>query len=205
MEKWSIYAICGCRCLLLITIDQGLLVAGGGDERNGMEGNVVGIVGKEGSVGSGGELTVGIVGLVGIVGNGGIVVGIGSDGWVVGKVGCGNVGIEGKGGNVGWGKVGTTGVVCKRWRAAKLLLIMLEKLKTTKKAKMKKLREGAMTEGNSQLRQRSSLGFGWWWKWRISSSGFYREMDVRTYADAYVRGCPPCRVGWFLMILRHYG
>jgi hypothetical protein len=65
---------------LLITIDQGLLVAGGGDERNGMEGNVVGIVGKEGRVGSGGELTVGIVGLVGIVGNGGIVVGIGSDG-----------------------------------------------------------------------------------------------------------------------------
>ncbi|KAE8008041.1 hypothetical protein FH972_004589 [Carpinus fangiana] len=111
-------------------------VAGGGDERNGMEGNVVGILG--------GKVTFGIVGLVGMVGNGGRVVG--------------------KGGNVGLGKVGTTGVVCKRWRAAKLLLIMLEKLKTTKKAKMKKLREGAMTEGNSQLRQRSSLGFGWWWK-----------------------------------------
>ena len=65
---------------MLIIIDQGLLVAGGGDERNGMEGNVVGILGKEGRVGSGGKLTFGIVGLEGMVGNGGIVVGIGSDG-----------------------------------------------------------------------------------------------------------------------------
>jgi hypothetical protein len=75
---------------------------------------------------------------------------------VVGKVGCGKVGIEGKGGKVGnTGKVGVEGaVVCRRWRAAKLLLIMLEKLKTMKKAKMKELREGAITDqGNSQSRE----------------------------------------------------
>jgi hypothetical protein len=124
-----------------------------------MEGIVVGIVGKEGMVGSGGKLKFGIdVGMVGKLGNGGSV-GLGSDGWVVGKVGCvgcGNVGIAGKGGSVGLGKVGTTGkvgiegtVVCKRWRAAKLMF-MLEKLKTMKKAKMKHLREGAITERNSR-------------------------------------------------------
>jgi len=74
----------------------------------------------------------------------------------VGCVGCGKVGIAGKGGSVGLGKVGTTGkvgiegtVVCKRWRAAKLMF-MLEKLKTMKKAKMKHLREGAITERNSR-------------------------------------------------------
>jgi hypothetical protein len=138
--KWSI-------CLFLIII-QGLLVAGGG-ERNGMEGIVVGIVGKEGMVRIGGKLK---------LGNGGSV-GLGSDGWVVGKVGCvgcGKVGIAGKGGSVGLGKVGTTGkvgmegtLVCKRWRAAKLMF-MLEKLKTMKKAKMKHLREGAITERNSR-------------------------------------------------------
>jgi len=151
--KWSI-------CLFLIII-QGLLVAGGG-ERNGMEGIVVGIVGKEGMVRIGGKLKFGIdVGMVGKLGNGGSV-GLGSDGWVVGKVGCGKVGIAGKGGSVGLGKVGTTGkvgiegtVVCKRWRAAKLMF-MLEKLKTMKKAKMKHLREGAITERNSRWGRKAS-------------------------------------------------
>ncbi|XP_062176189.1 uncharacterized protein LOC133881277, partial [Alnus glutinosa] len=81
-------------CLFLIII-QGLLVAGGG-ERNGMEGIVVGIVWKEGMVGSGGKLKFGIdVGMVGKLGNEGSV-GLGSDG---------------KGGSVGLGKVGTTGKV----------------------------------------------------------------------------------------------
>jgi hypothetical protein len=60
-------------------INQGLLVAGGG-ERNGMEGIVVGIVAKEGMVGSGGKLNFGIdVGMVGKLRNGGSV-GLGSDG-----------------------------------------------------------------------------------------------------------------------------
>jgi hypothetical protein len=137
------------------------LVAGGG-ERNGIEGIVVGIVGKEGMVGSGGKLKFGIdVGMVGKLGNGGSV-GLGSDGWVVGKVGCGKVGIAGKGGSVGLGKVGTTGkvgvegtVVCKRWRAAKLMF-MLEKLKTMKKAKMKHLWEGAIAERNSRWGRKAS-------------------------------------------------
>jgi hypothetical protein len=69
---------CGCRCLLSIII-QGLLVAGGG-EKNGMEGIVVGIVGKEGMAGSGGKVNFGIdVGMVGKLGSGGSV-GIGSAG-----------------------------------------------------------------------------------------------------------------------------
>ncbi|XP_062176190.1 uncharacterized protein LOC133881278 [Alnus glutinosa] len=113
-------------------INQGLLVVGGG-ERNGMEGIVVGIVAKEGMVGSGGKLNFGIdVGMVGKLRNGGSV-GLGSDG----KVGTiGKVGVEGT-------------VVCKRWRAAKLMS-MLERLKKMKKAKMKHLQEGAITERNSR-------------------------------------------------------
>ena len=143
---------------------QGLVVAGGG-ERNGIEGIVVGMVGKV--VGSGGNVSFGIegmVGMVGMLGSGGSVA-LGKEGWVVGKdgnVGCGMVGRdgkggivglgrvgseEGKGGNVGFGRVGITGVVgteggavSKRRRAARLTS-MLENESRTKRDKMKQLQE----------------------------------------------------------------
>ncbi|OIV91590.1 hypothetical protein TanjilG_09002 [Lupinus angustifolius] len=112
--------------------------------------------------GNGGRLTCGSVGMVVgmfILGSGGkVVVDLGRDG-IVGKVGitllpCGNVGIEGKGGNdvgiegkggndVGLGKVGMVGkfgevVVCKRWRAPRLNL-MLDKAKARRKDVMNNL------------------------------------------------------------------
>ena len=116
------------------------MVLDGGGVKNGMEGIVVGMVGSEGMVGIGGKVNLGIDGLVGKFGSGGSSVGLGS---------------EGKGdGSVGLGKVGTTGkfgiegvVVCKRLRAAKLMLMLM--LKTTKKAKMNHLLD-AMMERNSQ-------------------------------------------------------
>lgn len=98
----------------------------GGGEKKGMEGKVVGMVlgmeGKLGSevAGSGGRVPFGkVVGMVGREGKDGIV----------GKVG--NVGIGGKGGNVGFGKV-----VCRRWRAAMPMSIMLENEIAKKNAKM---------------------------------------------------------------------
>ncbi|CAK7323543.1 unnamed protein product [Dovyalis caffra] len=113
------------------------IVHGGGGERNGIEGIVVGIEGIDGMLGSGGKVTFGTVGMVGKLGSGGNV-GLGRDGWVVGKVG--NVGLVGKGGNVGLGKFGTEGRGgnWRRWRAAKATL-MLEKAKAMEKAKMKHL------------------------------------------------------------------
>ncbi|KAK7246721.1 hypothetical protein RIF29_41591 [Crotalaria pallida] len=95
-----------------------------------------GMFGIEGMLGKGGRLTLGIVGIVGMLGSGGKV-GLGRVGCVidgiVGKGGTlapprGNVGIEGKGGNVVGmlGKFGGEVVVCKRWRAPWLKL-MLEK------------------------------------------------------------------------------
>jgi len=110
-----------------------------------------------GKVGCG---NVGIVGKVGCVGCGNVGI-VGK----VGCVGCGKVGIEGKVGCVGFGKVGTTGaVVCKRLRAAAKLLLMLEKLKTRKKAKMSHDlgAEGAITEGNSEgLKTGKAEKFSW--------------------------------------------
>jgi hypothetical protein len=113
-----------------------------------MEGKVVGIEGKLGSevaAGNGGMLRDGSVGMlvVGKLGSGGIV-SLGRDG-IVGNGGrfpCGNVGIEGKGGNVvGFGKVGILGkfgcvVVCKRWRASRF---MLDIVTTRSNAMMKDL------------------------------------------------------------------
>jgi hypothetical protein len=77
--------------------------------------------------------------VVGKLGSGGIV-SLGRDGMVVGNGGrfpWGNVGIEGKGGNVvGLGKFGCV-VVCKRWRASMLMLDMI--VTTRSKVVMKDL------------------------------------------------------------------
>ncbi|WJX52505.1 hypothetical protein P8452_38612 [Trifolium repens] len=121
-----------------------------------MEGKVVGIDGKLGSevtaAGNGGMLrdggSVGML-VAGKLGSGGIV-SLGRDG-IVGNGGrfpCGNVGIEGNGGNVvGFGKVGILGkfgcvVVCKRWRASKV--VVLEIVTTRSKAIMKDLLEAIL-------------------------------------------------------------
>lgn len=98
------------------------MVAGGG-EKNGIKGIVVGILGIEGMLGRGGNVNLGRVGIVGILGSGGNAAGFGKDGCVVGNVGCGSVGMEGKGGN------------CNRWRAARPTS-MEENVKATKKATM---------------------------------------------------------------------
>ncbi|WJX52503.1 hypothetical protein P8452_38610 [Trifolium repens] len=111
-----------------------------------MEGKVVGIDGKLGSevaaAGNGGMLRDGSVGIlvVGKLGSCGIV-SLGRDGMVGngGRFPCGNVGIEGN--VVGFGKVGILGkfgcvVVCKRWRASK---VMLDIVTTRSKAIMKDL------------------------------------------------------------------
>ncbi|CAK9169171.1 unnamed protein product [Ilex paraguariensis] len=106
---------------------QGLVVGGGG-ERKGIEGNVVGMVGIEGMVGrevagSGGSDT------FGMVGSGGIwVAGIGGN-VGFGRIGTvGSVGIAGSGGNVDLGRDGNVGSVgaevCKRLRAPKLIWIL---------------------------------------------------------------------------------
>lgn len=115
---------------------------------------MVGIEGMLGNevAGNGGRLACGSVGMVGMLGSGGKVVGIGSVGCgrdgivIVGK--GGTLPIEGKGGNVGFGKVGMLGrfgaageVVCKRLRAARLKLIMLEKASARRKDAMKNLVE----------------------------------------------------------------
>ncbi|CAL5213586.1 unnamed protein product [Lathyrus oleraceus] len=97
-----------------------------------MEGKVVGIevgmLGSEVIVGNGGGmLRVGI--FVGMLGRGGMV-SLGRDGMLVGNGGrlaLGNVGIEGKGGNVVGkegmvGKLGCCEVVCKSWRASRIVL-----------------------------------------------------------------------------------
>lgn len=110
-------------------------------------GTVVGMVGMF-MLGSGGKVD---LGRDGIVGNWGMlpwgIVGIEGKGGSVGlgKVGIfpwGNVGNEGKGGNVAVGKVGMPGkfgvVVCKRWRAARLML-MLEKVSARRKTVIKDL------------------------------------------------------------------
>nr|TKS07013.1 hypothetical protein D5086_0000117220 [Populus alba] len=108
----------------------------GGGERNGKEGIVVGIVGSEGMLGNGGKLTFGTLGMVGKLGRGGKAVGLGRDGWVVGRVG-----MAGKGGNVGLGIFGTggRGGNWRRWRAAKATS-MPEAAKARDKAKMKHLK-----------------------------------------------------------------
>ncbi|KAF5733268.1 glycine alanine and asparagine-rich protein-like [Tripterygium wilfordii] len=95
---------------------QGLVVDGGG-VKNGMEGMVVGMLGIEGMLGNGGNVTFGIVGILGILGSGGRdgrgsdgivgIVGCGSDG-IVGIVGCGSDGIVGI---VGCGSDGIVGIV----------------------------------------------------------------------------------------------
>ncbi|XP_021829054.1 uncharacterized protein LOC110769400 [Prunus avium] len=122
-----------------------------------MEGIVVGIlIGiPEGKLGNGGNVTLGIVGIVGKLGSGGsCVVGLGSDGWLIGKfgkVGCGSVGRGGKGGSVegglgniggsvegGLGNVGAP--VCKRLRPATVTW-MLDEHKITKIAKKQYLQE----------------------------------------------------------------
>lgn len=101
---------------------QGLFVEGGG-EKKGIEGIVVGILGNEGMLGSGGG-----VGILGILGIGGTL-GIG------GNVGCcGIPGIEGKGGNVG-NRI--------RWRAASPSSTEAN-AKATNKAKTKQLVEAIL-------------------------------------------------------------
>jgi len=98
-------------------------------------------------LGNGGKATFGTAGIVGKLGSGGRV-GLGRDGWVVGKVGklgCGRVGMVGKGGNVGFGKFVTAdrGGNCRRWRAAKPPL-MLENDKAKKKVRTLKHLEEAI-------------------------------------------------------------
>ena len=92
-----------------------------------MEGIVVGMLGIEGMLGNGGNVSLGtegiVVGMLGIGGN----VGLGSDGCVVGKVGCGSVGMVGMFG------------ICSRLRAAKPTS-MPENDKAMKKANMKHLK-----------------------------------------------------------------
>lgn len=92
-----------------------------------------GMFGSE--VAASGDRVCGTVGKVGRAGRGG---NCGRDGnEIVGNV----VGNVGKGGNCGnCGREGTTGVVCRRLRAARLMF-MLEKETTMKKAKMKQLLE----------------------------------------------------------------
>ncbi|KAF5743932.1 hypothetical protein HS088_TW08G00520 [Tripterygium wilfordii] len=105
----------------------------GGGEKNGMEGMVVGMLGIEGMLGNGGNVTLGRVGILGILGNGGRV-GIGKDGCVVGRVGivgCGSDGIVGRGGKFG---------ICKRLRAARPMS-MLENANAMKKAINKYLQQ----------------------------------------------------------------
>ncbi|KAF9663378.1 hypothetical protein SADUNF_Sadunf17G0043600 [Salix dunnii] len=103
---------------------QGLVVAGGG-ERNGMEGNVVGIgiVGIEGMLESGGKVTFGAVGRVGIEG----IAGSG------GKVGLRRrFGREGKFGN------------CRRLRVA----LPPQNDKAMKRAKKRHLKVGMVDRSN---------------------------------------------------------
>lgn len=88
----------------------------GGGEKKGM---VVGMLGKEGMVGSGGKLTIGKLGMVGRPGIEGKPTGI------VGIDGCGNV-----------GKFGN----CRRLRPAKVPW-MFKSDKAMNKAKMKDLQE----------------------------------------------------------------
>jgi hypothetical protein len=107
------------------------------------------MLGSEVAVGKGGILREGSVGIlvVGKLGSGGIV-SLGRDGMVVGNGGrfpCGNVGIEGNGGNVvglGMGILGKFGcvVVCKRWRASRLML-MLDMVTTKSRVVIKDLFE----------------------------------------------------------------
>lgn len=84
-----------------------------------MDGIVVGIVGNEEMLGSGGRVTFGAVGKVGsvgiLLGSGGRAPGLGRDGCVVG---IGNVGIVGKDGNGGSVAPGNVGIVGKggNWR-----------------------------------------------------------------------------------------
>ncbi|KAF9661624.1 hypothetical protein SADUNF_Sadunf19G0088200 [Salix dunnii] len=88
-------------------------------------------------LGNGGKLTFGRLGMVGKLGSGGNV-GLGRDGWVVGKVG-----MVGKGGNVGLGIFAGTdgrGGNWRSWRAARATL-MPEKTKAMEKAMMKNLKE----------------------------------------------------------------
>lgn len=92
-------------------------------------------------LGRGGILSFGREGMVGIEGSGGNV-GFGKDGCVVGNVGCGSVGTEGKGGNAdGLGKFGNVGKGgnCNRWRAASPISMDENIVKATKKAEIKHL------------------------------------------------------------------
>jgi len=90
-------------------------------------------------LGNGGRVTFGMLGMVGKLGSGGSV-GLGRDGWVVGKVGnvgCGRLGVVGKGGKFGTeGRVG----ICRRWRAARTTW-MFENDRAMKKMRMKHLKE----------------------------------------------------------------
>ncbi|KAM1890945.1 hypothetical protein ACFX14_034282 [Malus domestica] len=135
-----------------ICMIYGLPVAGGGGEKNGKEGIVVGLLvgSTEGKFGSGGSVTLGIVGNdeVGKLGSGGSCVcvepppvGLGRDGRLFGKfgnLGCGSVGKGGKGGSVepGLGKDGAV-VVWRRLRAATETW-MLEEHRTMNKTADKK-------------------------------------------------------------------
>ncbi|KAJ0020360.1 hypothetical protein Pint_31235 [Pistacia integerrima] len=85
---------------------------------------VVGMLGKEGMVGSGGKLTLGTLGMVGKLGIGGRAAGI------VGIDGCGNV-----------GKLG----ICWRLRAAKAPW-MFNSDKAMNKANMKDLQEAILSK-----------------------------------------------------------
>ena len=81
-------------------------------------------------LGNGGRVTFEIPGMVGKLGSGGSV-GLGIDGWVVGKVGnvgCGKLGTEGRGG------------ICRSWRAARTTW-MFENDRAMKKVRMKHLKK----------------------------------------------------------------
>jgi hypothetical protein len=110
---------------------------GGGEKKGkGMDGIVVGIVGKFGNefmAGSGGRVNFGRFGIVGRDGIVGIVVGnVVGNGGRVGNV----VGIGGRVGNVGFGKVGAAGVVCRRLRAASPMSMPEKEIAMKKKANM---------------------------------------------------------------------
>jgi hypothetical protein len=128
--------------------------------RLGKEGSRVGMLGIEGMA-SGGNVGFGIVGIWGKFGSGGNVslgnVGCGRVGIVgisglvgFGNVGCGKVGIVGIVGSVGIGNFGIEGKVgmtgnCKRWRVARLKL-MLEMDIAMNKAKIKHLKDPITNE-----------------------------------------------------------
>ena len=112
----------------------------GGGEKKGIEGIVVGIAGIVNGIvgnevaGRGGRGMEGNVGIFGkedgiwVLGSSGNV-GFGNGG---GSVTWGRVGMVGSGGSVALGRVGIGGIVCRSWRAARLVWMPENDISTTR-------------------------------------------------------------------------